>query len=261
MCRRIASATPITSTCWPPSPRYRMPVRHSSCPVSMSSAWPLRRRPGSPPRCGYFDRWLLPRGRPYRRRLGLWQHGGIPCTEPPMPKPPRRALAIFSPWRLIWAAALLAGAPPALLAAAAVGQPAPALVVPQIDGHEFDLAKLRGKVVLVNVWATWCSPCRSEMPTLDAFYRRYHSRGLVLLGLSIDEAPDTAQVRQVIRQFSYPGALASAARVNDFGEPIAVPVTYVIDARGVIRAQLQAEGPSGVSAQALDQAVLPLLAA
>jgi cytochrome c biogenesis protein CcmG, thiol:disulfide interchange protein DsbE len=113
----------------------------------------------------------------------------------------------------------------------------------------------------VNVWATWCSPCRVEMPTLDAFYRRYHARGLDILGLSIDELPDVVQVRQVMRQFSYPAALANAARVNGFGQPIAVPVTYVIDARGVIRAQLQAEGPSGVSKQALEQAVLPLLAA
>lgn len=143
----------------------------------------------------------------------------------------------------------------------AVGQPAPALVVPQLDGHVFDLAKLRGKVVLVNVWATWCSPCRLEMPTLNAFYQHLHSRGLVLLGLSIDEASDSGEVRKVMRQFSYPGALASAARVNGFGQPIAVPVTYVIDAHGVIRAQLQAEGPSGVSRQALEQAVLPLLAA
>jgi cytochrome c biogenesis protein CcmG, thiol:disulfide interchange protein DsbE len=158
-------------------------------------------------------------------------------------------------------AALLAAAPLVLAAAApAVDQPAPQLIVPQLDGHPFDLAKLRGKVVLVNVWATWCSPCRVEMPTLDAFYRRYHSRGLDLLGLSIDEASDTAQVRQVMKQFSYPGALASAAKVNGFGEPIAVPITYVIDANGVIRAQLQAEGPAGVSRKALEEAVLPLLA-
>lgn len=177
-----------------------------------------------------------------------------------MPKPPSHSLPTFPAWGLLLAAVLLLTAPAALLAAPpAVGQPAPQLVVPQLDGHEFDLANLRGKVVLVNVWATWCSPCRVEMPTLNAFYRRYHSRGLDLLGLSIDEAPDTAQVRQVMRQFSYPGALASAARVDGFGDPIAVPITYVIDSRGVIRAQLQAEGPSGVSEQALEEAVLPLL--
>ncbi|HEY7887529.1 MAG TPA: TlpA disulfide reductase family protein [Steroidobacteraceae bacterium] len=178
-----------------------------------------------------------------------------------MPKPPSRTLKTFSILRLLWGAALLSAAPPVLLAAPpAVGQPAPPLSLRQLDGREFDLAKLRGTVLLVNVWATWCSPCRVEMPTLDAFYRRYHSRGLDVLGLSIDEAPDVAQVRQVMRQFSYPAALASAARVNGFGEPIAVPITYVIDARGVIRAELQAEGPSGVSRQALERAVLPLLA-
>jgi len=177
-----------------------------------------------------------------------------------MPKPLSRAFPPLSRWRLLLAGTLLAAAPPALLAAPpAVGQPAPQLIVPQLDGHEFDLAKLRGKVVLVNVWATWCSPCRSEMPTLDKFYRRYHSRGLDLLGLSIDEPPDAANVQKVMQQFSYPGALASKASANGFGDPIAVPITYVIDGQGVIRAQLQAEGPSGVSEQALEQAVLPLL--
>ena len=160
---------------------------------------------------------------------------------------------------LLLAAPAFSVASDAAAAPPTVGQSAPQLIVPQLDGQQFDLARLRGKVVLVNVWATWCSPCRSEMPTLNAFYRRYHSRGLDLLGLSIDEAPDAAQVQQVMRQFSYPGALASAARVNGFGQPIAVPITYVIDAGGVIRAELQAEGPSGVSAQALAQAVLPLL--
>ena len=178
-----------------------------------------------------------------------------------MPKSPSRTFLKLSLWRLLLTAASLAAAPLALAAAPpAVDQPAPQLVVPQLDGHSFDLAKLRGKVVLVNVWATWCSPCRVEMPTLNAFYRRYHSHGLYLLGLSIDEASDAAQVRQVMKQFSYPGALASAAKANGFGEPIAVPITYVIDAHGVIRAQLQAEGPSGVSKQALEAAVLPLLA-
>lgn len=162
--------------------------------------------------------------------------------------------------RLLLAAAVLATAPAVALATPpGIGQPAPRLEVPELDGHPFDLAQLRGKVVLINFWATWCSPCRIEMPTLNALYRRYHARGLELLGLSIDETPDAARVRQVMRQFSYPGALASAARVNGFGEPIAVPVTYVIDAHGVIRAQLEAEGPAGVSRQELDAAVLPLL--
>lgn len=172
---------------------------------------------------------------------------------------PRRACMLTRTLLLLAGGALLAGSLAAWAAPPTIGQPAPQLIVPQLDGHAFDLAQLRGKVVLVNVWATWCSPCRGEMPTLNAFYRRYHSRGLELLGLSIDEATDAAEVRKVMAQFSYPAALASAARVNGFGDPVAVPITYVIDARGVIRAQLQAEGPAGVSAQALEQAVAPLL--
>jgi peroxiredoxin len=171
----------------------------------------------------------------------------------------RSSSRVHALWLLL-AVSLTAASAAVQAAPPAVGQPAPALIVPELDGHVFNLAKLRGSVVLVNVWATWCSPCRIEMPTLNAFYRRYHSRGVELLGLSIDEVPDGARVHQVMSRFSYPGALASAARANGFGEPVAVPVTYVIDGKGVIRAQLEAEGPSGVSRQALKRAVLPLLA-
>ncbi|TLY80884.1 MAG: TlpA family protein disulfide reductase [Gammaproteobacteria bacterium] len=90
------------------------------------------------------------------------------------------------------AAAMVLAAAPLMAAGRApeVGDPAPALLVPELDGHGFDLSALRGKVVIVNFWATWCAPCRAEMPVLDAFYRRYHAQGLELLGLSIDDAHD-----------------------------------------------------------------------
>jgi thiol-disulfide isomerase/thioredoxin len=139
-----------------------------------------------------------------------------------------------------------------------VGQPAPALVVPLLDGRTFDLTSERGKVVIVNFWATWCSPCRAEMPQLDSFYKRYHRRGVELLGLSVDDANDRAAVADVMRHFSYPAALAANARVNGFGEPVAVPMTWIIDAHGVVRARLVAG--NAVTEQTLEQAVAPLLA-
>jgi len=159
------------------------------------------------------------------------------------------------------AAAALFAALPLLTSARPpeVGQPAPALVVQELDGHGFDLGALRGKVVIVNFWATWCSPCRAEMPLLDAFYRRYHDQGVELLGLSIDDLHDRGDVSRIMQKFSYPAALVATAKVNGFGAPLVVPMTYVIDSAGVVRARLLA-GKTAVTEQSLAQTVLPLLA-
>lgn len=59
-----------------------------------------------------------------------------------------------------------------------IDEAAPALVLTTLDGSTFNLAALRGKVVMVNYWATWCAPCRKEMPKLDAFYKKYQPQGL-----------------------------------------------------------------------------------
>jgi peroxiredoxin len=142
-------------------------------------------------------------------------------------------------------------------ATAAVGQPAPALVVAQLDGREFDLAAQRGKVVIVNYWASWCSPCRAEMPVLDAFYKRYHSRGVVLLGVSVDDPHERPAVIAIMQKFSYPAALGASARQNGFGPALAVPMTWVIDSQGVVRARLVSG--AAVTEQSLSRAVLPLL--
>jgi cytochrome c biogenesis protein CcmG, thiol:disulfide interchange protein DsbE len=141
--------------------------------------------------------------------------------------------------------------------AVAVGQPAPALVVAQLDGREFDLAAQRGKVVIVNYWASWCSPCRAEMPVLDSFYKRYHSHGVVLLGVSVDDPHERPAVIAIMQKFSYPAALGASAKVNGFGPALAVPMTWVIDSQGVVRARLVSG--TAVTEQSLSRAVLPLL--
>jgi peroxiredoxin len=153
--------------------------------------------------------------------------------------------------------ALAAGAASRAEAPPAVGQAAPPLIVPQLDGRLFDLAALRGQVVIVNFWATWCSPCRAEMPRLDAFYRHYHARGLQLLGVSVDERNDLGTVQKVMKSFGYPAALAADARRNGFGPPVAVPMTWIIDTRGTIRERLIAG--NAVTEQSLERSVLPLL--
>jgi cytochrome c biogenesis protein CcmG, thiol:disulfide interchange protein DsbE len=139
-------------------------------------------------------------------------------------------------------------------AAPEMDQPAPPLIANALDGQTFDLAKLRGKVVLVNFWATWCAPCRKEMPILDAFYRRYREQGLELIGISVDFARDSAKMRKAAGVVSYPTAMANDIPVNGFGPPEGVPVTYVVDAEGVVRDKFIAT-PSKL----LHDVVIPLL--
>lgn len=166
-----------------------------------------------------------------------------------------RRMCLLRTWMLLLGAVCTAAS--AATAPPQVGEPSPALVVPQLDGRLFDLAGLRGKVVIVNFWASWCAPCRSEMPRLDAFYRRHHAQGLDLLGLSVDDAGDRAAVEAIMKRFSYPAAMAAMAKVNGFGEPLAVPMTWIIDTRGIVRTRLIAG--SAVTEQSLERAVLPLL--
>ena len=136
-----------------------------------------------------------------------------------------------------------------------VNAAAPALVITTLDGRTFDLAELRGKVVLVNYWATWCAPCRKEMPKLDAFYKRYHDRGLEIISISIDFDRDLDKARRMAQGVSYPTALAKSISDDGFGIPKGVPITWIIDRDGKIRDRM-----IEVRDELLNGIVVPLLA-
>jgi len=108
--------------------------------------------------------------------------------------------------------------------------------------------------VLINYWATWCAPCKVEMPTLSAFYRRYHDQGLEIIGISVDFKADIAKVPKAASTLAYPAALLGAITENGFGPPEGVPLTYVIDAEGIVRDKLIA-APNKL----LNDVVVPLL--
>ena len=144
------------------------------------------------------------------------------------------------------------------LDAADVGQAAPALIVQELDGQVFDLGTLRGKVVIVNFWATWCPPCRQEMPVLNAFYQQHHGQGLEMIGLSTNRSRERSDVRTLMQSFSYPAAMLSDAKANGFGAPNLLPVTFIVDGAGVVRARLSPD-ETEITESSLANAVLPLL--
>ena len=143
-------------------------------------------------------------------------------------------------------------------ASAEIGQPAPALMVTELDGQTFDLSSERGKVVVINFWATWCAPCREEMPALDAFYRHYRERGLVMIGLSADHPHDRSEVAKAMESLSYPVAMMRDAEANGFGSPAILPATWIVDRNGVVRAKLTPDEIK-VTGESLAKAVLPWL--
>jgi len=135
-----------------------------------------------------------------------------------------------------------------------IDQPAPSLVVTALDGQIFDLGKLRGDVVLVNYWATWCAPCRKDMPKLDAFYRLHREQNLAMIGITVDRPRDLAKVRKVMASLSYPVAMLKDVTVNGFGDPEGVPITWIIDAEGKVRDRM-----IDVRDELLSSLVVPLL--
>lgn len=148
----------------------------------------------------------------------------------------------FSPWNVVTLVALVWAAPRLLPHLGAVigidsgRRAAPQYLVATLDGGSVSSASLRGKVVLVNFWATWCAPCRVEMPLLERMYARHHDAGFVLLGLSVDRG-GAEPVRRFLqeRNISYPVAVVGAEVERAFGGIRGYPTSFLIDRRGVVR--------------------------
>jgi cytochrome c-type biogenesis protein len=118
-----------------------------------------------------------------------------------------------------------------------IGAPAPAYRTVSLDGDSVSLATQRGKVVLLNVWATWCHPCRAEIPELRALHAKYEARGLELVGVSVDADGSDEAIRAFMKDFEmeYPIWRDPDERVSTQFLVVGVPATFLIDREGVLR--------------------------
>jgi peroxiredoxin len=119
-------------------------------------------------------------------------------------------------------------------ATVAVGQTAPAFAAPTLAGDTVSLADLRGQAVMLNIWATWCPPCREEMPGLEALQQQYGDQGLRVIGVSIDSRNAAGAVRQFLESNGITFTILHDAdeRVTGTFRTLGVPETFLIDREG-----------------------------
>jgi len=118
-----------------------------------------------------------------------------------------------------------------------VGHPAPDFTLPTLDGKMARLSAFRGKkAVLINFWATWCAPCRLEMPTMEKAYQKCKGKGLEILAVSVDAGPKSA-VKNFMDELglTFPALLDPEMKVLQLYRLFAVPASFLLDKQGVIR--------------------------
>lgn len=126
-----------------------------------------------------------------------------------------------------------------------------------VAGHEIALSRFRGKVLLINFWATWCAPCRVEIPEFSALYRKYRERGLVILGVSVDDPVPRLASFVARLGVTYP-VLVGAQRhdfLDAYGPPAGFPTSLLISRQGKVCAQYT--GPA--EREQLEQRIRALL--
>lgn len=115
------------------------------------------------------------------------------------------------------------------------GRPAPDFALKSSTGENLRLSEYRGDVVMINFWATWCGPCRQEMPLLDGLYQRYQRVGFNLLGVNIDD--DSRRAMRMIEELgvNFPVLFDAAKKVSEEYDVEAMPMTFLVDREGTVR--------------------------
>jgi cytochrome c biogenesis protein CcmG/thiol:disulfide interchange protein DsbE len=164
--------------------------------------------------------------------------------------------------RHLFAALLLAMlAQPLLANDLVVGKTAPPIALKTLDGQQIVLRDLRGKVVIVTFWATWCEPCREELPLLSRYVQEHADQGLVVLGFSLDTPDQLDQVKTVANTLKFPVGLLGDPHVPGYGRIWHLPVSFTIDRNGQLVDNGWKDAQPAWTQDRLDQVVTPLLGA
>jgi len=146
-------------------------------------------------------------------------------------------MAVMSSWVMMGCSARDQSAANVTDGRVEIGALLPAYAAVSLEGDSVSLAGLRGKVTLLNVWATWCHPCRTEIPELQAIHERYRANGLELVGVSVDTDGTDDAIRAFMRDFkmTFPIWRDADDRISARFLIVGVPATFLIDKAGVLR--------------------------
>ena len=138
-----------------------------------------------------------------------------------------------------------------------IGSSAPDFRLQNLDGQAVSLSDLRGKPVMLNFWATWCPPCRSEMPFLQQIYEEWSDKGLVLLAIDIGEGPSQIKEFLEANNLSLPVLLDSDKSVAQRYNITGIPATFFIDKDGIIQEKIIGAFPSKGAIEKYLNSIIP----
>jgi cytochrome c biogenesis protein CcmG/thiol:disulfide interchange protein DsbE len=156
-------------------------------------------------------------------------------------------------WMACWLAASFHAAAGPAKPHFEVGKPAPDFQVTTADGQKLKLSDFKGQVLVLNFWATWCGPCKQELPLLEGYYRARQAAGLRILAVATEDSLTPYQLRPLAKILTIP--MVKRFKGDDYGEIKMLPTNFVVDRKGILR-YAQA---GGFTLDSMNEVLVPLL--
>jgi len=137
-----------------------------------------------------------------------------------------------------------------------VGKPAPEFSLPDLEGNKIELSSMKGKVLILDFWATWCPPCKDEVPHLVRLQSKFRDQGLQIVGLSLDQG-GAGKVKPFAEEYgvNYTMLIADDETAKAYGGVAMIPTTFVVDRSGIVVKRFVGY----TTPEAFEEAILPLL--